>query len=173
MLRPAVLVNSVQGTNNQLRDAHAHTTNDQDFSTTPTIHEHYSWYRGKKVDDADHARRQQIDRVSGQSNLPKYLWGIVNDCIYTRELLDDLEKACDQESAVEISDSEELEILTHVLHEGGFDVVEASITCFLVEDRGSFDFKQFELEAKIIRRYTSEPNEGRKSFLLTAFYRKR
>lgn len=127
MLQPAVLVDSVQGTNNQLRDAHAYTTNHQDFSTTPSIHEHDGWNSGKKVDYPNHACSQEIDGVSGQSNLSEYLWGVVNDRIYSCELLDDLEKTCDQESAVEVADSEELEIQMHIFHDGRFDMIEASI----------------------------------------------
>lgn len=61
---PAVLVDSIKSSNNELGNPHPDSTDEEDFLPPPSVHEHDGGDGGEEVDDTDNASCQQIYGVA-------------------------------------------------------------------------------------------------------------
>ena len=144
MLSPGVFIHSVQCTNYQVSNGHIDSTDDQYLPATPSIQKHDGRNRGKEIDDSDDSGSQEIDRVTSETNGGENLRSIVDDCVNTCELLNDLEQAGDNETSVEMADNEQFLILFHGQCIAGCYPRESSCDAFVIKYAGGFDVEELD-----------------------------
>lgn len=168
MFQPTVLVNSVEGTDNQLRNPHSNRPNNQYLPPSPPIQEHNRRDCRKEVNYTDHSSGKQINRITRQTNGFEDLRRIVDNCIDACKLLNNLQKTGDDKTAVEVADDEKLFVLFCGEDEAGGYAGEFGFDHFAVKDASCFDFEEFEADARVGGVDAAESDQGLEGFFFAA-----
>lgn len=64
-----MLIHGVHGSNNELGDAHADSSDKQDCATAPSVEVHDGRDRGEEVDYSDNPRCKEAHGVAGKANV--------------------------------------------------------------------------------------------------------
>ena len=143
MLKPAVFINRIKCTGDELRDIHTDSSNNENFSSSPSIEKHNRRHSTKEINYPNHTSSQQIHTVPRQTNRLEDLRRIINNRINSRKLLDNLQETGDYETAIEMANNKKFTALFCGEVEAGVVSWETSGDGFLIEDAGGFYFEEF------------------------------
>lgn len=150
---PRVLEGAVDGGDDDVADAHADGADDEEGLASEVVEEEDGGEREDDLEDAGHARREQLGGHVGEAEGAEDLGRVVEDGVDAGELLEDHDPAAD------------IETLEHVWREEGFPGPEFGFAVqfevgLLVEHDGGLDLEVFRLEEGGVGRETAELAEG-------------